>query len=145
HRDIDEVSHHRFHVAADISYLGELGRLHLHERRTRESRQTPRDLRLADTRRADEDDVVRHDLLAEIIIHALTPPAVAQSNRDRTLRVRLTDDVFVELRYDLARRQLVEPLLRGLLARSVRRRVHPVRFHSRPSRSNHSSSSTVIC
>jgi hypothetical protein len=64
-RALHEVSHHALDVAPHVAHLGELRRLHLDERGPGELREPPRDLRLPHARRADEDDVVRRDLVAD--------------------------------------------------------------------------------
>ena len=69
-------------------------------------REPARDLRLADAGRADQDDVVGRDLVADRVGRALPAPAIAQRDRDGLLRVGLADDVAIELGDDLARRQV---------------------------------------
>ena len=96
-RGLDQVADDRVDVAADVAHLGELGRLDLDERRVGEAREPARDLGLADAGRADHQDVLRRDLLAQRLGHLLAPPAVAQRDRDRALRGVLPDDVLVEL------------------------------------------------
>src|SRR5262249_51518895 len=110
---LDEVADHRLDVAADVADLGELRRLDLDERRLCEPRQAARDLGLADAGRADHQDVLRRDLLGELGRELLSPHPVAQRDRDRPLGRRLTDDVLVQLRDDLARRQGAGARLRG--------------------------------
>src|SRR5687768_1356819 len=107
HRDTDlgEISNNRFDVAADIADLGELGRFNLHERSAGELGKTARNLGLAASRRTDHDDVVRHDLFAHVTDDLLATPAIPERDGDRTLRVMLSDDVFIELRYDLPWRE----------------------------------------
>ena len=92
-------------VATDVADLGEFGRLDLDERRLRESGQAPRDLGLAAAGRADGQDVLRQNLLAQALIQLLAPPAVAQRDRHRPLGRVLTDDEAIELGNDLARGQ----------------------------------------
>jgi hypothetical protein len=94
HSDVDEIADHRFHVSADVPDLGELRGLDLHERRAREAGEPAGDLCLPDAGRSDEDDVVRQDLLAELVVDALPPPPVAERNGDGALGGVLTDDVF---------------------------------------------------
>ena len=95
-RGFHQVADDGVDVAPDVADLGELGRLDLDERRVGEARQTPRDLGLADPGRADHQDVLRGDFLAQRIVHLLAPPAVAQRDRDRALGGGLADDMFVE-------------------------------------------------
>jgi hypothetical protein len=107
-RAFDQVAHHRLDVAADVAHLGELGRFDLDERRAGQLRQAPRDLRLPHARRTDEDDVVRRDLLANRVRRALAAPPISQRDRDGLLRLGLADDVAIQLRGDLPRREIGE-------------------------------------
>jgi hypothetical protein len=102
-RDLDQIAHDLLDVAADIADLGELGRLHLEERRVGKLRKTARDLGLADTGRADHQDVLRQHFLAQGGIEFLPAPAIAQRDRDSALGVVLADDMAVEFGDDLAR------------------------------------------
>ena len=106
---VHQVAHHRLHVAAHVAHLGELARLHLDEGRPREPRQPPRDLRLPHPGGADHDDVVGDDLLAQLVVHPLAPPAVAQGDGHRLLGLALPHDVLVQLRHDAAGGELVQP------------------------------------
>ena len=99
---VDEVADDLLDVAADVADLGELGRLDLEERRLGELRQPARDLGLADAGRADHQDVLRVDLVANVVGQLLAPPAVAQRDGDGALGVGLADDEAVELGDDLA-------------------------------------------
>jgi hypothetical protein len=103
--ELGQVADDRLDVAADVADLGELGRLDLDERRLSELREASRDLRLPDAGRADHDDVLRRDLVAERLGHLHAAPAVPERDRDRALRGALADDVAVELGDDLARRE----------------------------------------
>src|SRR5690606_28643006 len=78
HGDVDEVAHHGLHVPPDVADFGELRGLDLDEGRAGELRETARDLRLTDAGRADHDDVVGHDLIAQVVLHLLAAPAVAE-------------------------------------------------------------------
>ncbi len=99
---VDQVAHDRVDVAADVADLRELRRLDLDERRVRELREPARDLRLADARRPDHQDVLRRDLAAQRLFDLRAAPTVAQRDRDGALRVVLADDVLVELLDDFA-------------------------------------------
>ena len=92
-------------VAPDVADLGELGRFHLGERRLGESGQASGDLGLAAAGRADHQDVLRQNLLAQAFIQLLPPPAVAQGDCYRPLGRVLPDDETIELGNDLAGRQ----------------------------------------
>ena len=102
-RGLDQIAHDRVDVAPDVADLGELGRLDLDERRVGEPREPARDLGLADAGRADHQDVLRRDLLAQRLGDLLPAPAVAQRDRDRALGAVLADDVLVELVDDFLR------------------------------------------
>ena len=104
-RDLHEVPDDRLDVAPDVADLGELRRLDLHERRARELREPARDLGLPDAGRADHDDVLRRDLVAEVGADLLAPPSVPERDGDGALRLVLPDDVPIELAHDLARRE----------------------------------------
>ena len=65
--ELDQVAHHRLDVAPDVADLGELRGLDLHERRLRELGEPARDLGLPDAGRADHDDVLRRDLVAQLV------------------------------------------------------------------------------
>ena len=117
-RDLDQVAHDLLDVAADIADLGELGRLHLEERRAGELGQPARDLGLADAGRADHQDVLRQHLFAQPLVELLAPPAVAQRDGDGALGVVLADDEAVELGDDLAGRK--DRLMRLRTIRSAR-------------------------
>ena len=101
-RDLDEVAHDLFDVAADIADLGELGGLDLQERRVGEPGEAAGDLGLAAAGRPDHQDVLRRDLLAQRPVELLPAPAVAQRDGDGALGVVLADDEAVEFGDDLA-------------------------------------------
>ena len=105
-RRLDEVADDGVDVAADVTHLGELGRLDLDERGIGEAREAARDFRLAHAGRADHQDVLRRDLLPQRLGHLLPAPAVAQRDRDGALGVVLPDDVLVELGDDFRRRHV---------------------------------------
>src|SRR3989441_1169357 len=124
-RHVHQLAHHGLDVAAHVSDLCELGRLDLQERRAREARQAPRDFRLAHAGGADHDDVVRQDLVANVLRGLRAAPAVAHRDGHGLLRHLLAHDVAVQLGHDLPGRQLLEP--RQSLLRRGRRGGHPIR------------------
>ena len=103
--DLGQIADDRLDVAADVADLGELRRFDLQERRARQPRQAPRDLRLSDAGRPDHDDVLRRDLVAQLRRELLPPPAIAQRDGHGALGRVLPDDVRVELAHDLFRRE----------------------------------------
>ena len=105
-RDLDQVAHDLFDVAADIADFGEFGGFDLEKRRAGELRQTPRNLGLADAGRADHQDILRQHFLAQLVVELQPAPAVTQRDRDRALGVVLADDVAVQLGYDFAGRKV---------------------------------------
>ncbi len=106
-RNVDEVAHHRLDVAAHVPDFGELRGLDLDERCARQPRQASRDLRLPDAGRPDHDDVVGHDLLAEIFPDLLAAPAVAECDSHGLLGRLLRNNVLVQFGDDLPRRQFI--------------------------------------
>ena len=66
--DVDQVADDGVDVAADIADFGELGGLDLDEGRIGQLGQAARDLGLADAGRADHQDVLRRDLVAQRLL-----------------------------------------------------------------------------
>lgn len=91
-----------FHVAADIADLGEFCGLDLDKGCASQFGEAPGNFGLADAGRADHQDVLGHDFVAQALIELLAAPAVAQRNRHGTLCIVLTDDIAVEFRDDFA-------------------------------------------
>ena len=105
-RDLDKIAHDLLDIAADIADLGELGRLHLDERRAGEPGEPPCDLGLSDPGRPDHQDVLWQHLLAQPVIKLQPPPAVAQRDGHRALGLGLADDETVEFGNDFAGREV---------------------------------------
>ena len=93
-----------------VADLGVLGRLDLEERGADELGQPAGDLGFADAGRADHDDVLRRDVLAQLGRQLLPPPAVADGDGDGPLGRVLADDVAVQFGDDLSRRQVCHGL-----------------------------------
>ena len=106
---VHQVAHHGLGVAADVADLGELRRLDLDERRTGEPGQPAGHLGFPDAGRADHDDVVGGDLVADVVGRLGAAPAVSHRDGHRLLGRILPHDVAVQLRDDLAGRHLLEP------------------------------------
>ena len=104
-RRLDEVAHDGVHVAADIADLGEFGRLDLEEGRAGQPGQPPGDLGLAHAGGPDHQDVLGRDLVAQVIRHALAPPAVPQSHGHGALGIVLADDEAIQLGDNFAGRE----------------------------------------
>ena len=103
---VADVTGRRPDEARDVVALHEFGHIELHQgilAAEHESCQSLGQFRLAHTRRADHDDVLRGDLVAQVRPDILTPPAVAQRDRHGPLGLRLADDVPIELGDDLFR------------------------------------------
>ena len=103
--DVCQVPHNGFHVPAYITHFGKLGRLNLDERRVRQFGQAPGDLRLSHSRRAYHQDILGRDLVSQFLVDLGAPPAVAQCNRHSPLCRVLADDMLIQFRDDLFRRQ----------------------------------------
>src|SRR5690606_13325403 len=97
---------------ADVADFGELGGLDLDERRICEFGQAPGDFGLSDTGGADHEDVLRHHFFAQLLVELLPAPPVPERDRDRPLRLALSDDVTVEFGYDLAWREIAHAIIR---------------------------------
>lgn len=97
-----EIADHGFHVASHIADFRVLGGFHLDEGRSGESGEASGDFRLAHARRPHEDDVLGRDFVAQFGGKLLPPPAVAYRHGYHALGLFLSDDVFVQLRHDLA-------------------------------------------
>src|SRR5262249_25339815 len=104
--DLDQIAHDLLDVATDIADLGEFRRLDLEEWRAREFGEAARDFGLADTGRADHQDVLGQHLLAQLLVELQPPPAVAQRDRDRALGIALADDEAVEFGDNFAGREV---------------------------------------
>ena len=102
----EEICRRAMTIAADVADLGELGGLNLQERRLGEPGEAAGDFGLAAAGRADHQDVLRQDLVAQGVVELLAAPAVAQGDGDGPLGIVLADDVAVELGDDLARGQV---------------------------------------
>ena len=102
-RGLGEVADDRVDVATDVADFGELGCFDLDEWRIGELGEAARDLGLADAGRADHQDVLGRDFLAQRLGDLLPAPAVAQRDRDGALGRMLPDNVLVELVDDFLR------------------------------------------
>ena len=109
-RGVHEVARDGVDVAADVADLRELRRLDLDERRVHEAREPPGDLRLADARRSDHEDVLRRRVARELERESAGGATGPERDRDGALRLRLADDVAV---------QPSATILRGDRSRSV--------------------------
>ena len=109
--DVDELAHHRLHIAAVVAHLGVLGGLHLDERRLNKLRQPPGDLGLPDAGGPNHNDVLRRDLVGKVSGQLQTPPAVPDRDRNASLRVVLADDVLVEFVNDPAGGEIIGHLM----------------------------------
>ena len=98
--DVHQIADDGLDVTAHVADFGVLRGLNFREGSIREVCQSARDLRLADARGPDHDDVVGHDLVAELVGHLESAPTVAQGNGHSFLGAVLPDDVAVELAHD---------------------------------------------
>ena len=79
----------------------------MRKRRGGQLGQAPGDLGLAHPGGADHDDILRGDLVPEVLGDLLAPPAVPQGDGHRALGVLLPHDVFVQLRHGLPGGQMI--------------------------------------
>src|SRR5467141_2735930 len=105
---LDEIAHHRFHIAADVADFGVFRSFDLDERAAREARQAARDFRFSDAGGANHQNVFGQNVFGDFRRKLLAADAVAQGHGDGALRGSLPDDVLVELRHDFARRHVIE-------------------------------------
>jgi hypothetical protein len=108
HSDAGQIAHHRIDIAPDIADFGELGRLDLDERRAHQHRQPTRNFGLADACGTNHQDIFGQDFVAQLGRELLTAVAVAQGNRDGALSFGLSDDILIQLRHYLARRERLD-------------------------------------
>ena len=100
--DLDQVADDLLDVAADIADLGEFGRLDLEERRAGKLGQAAGNFGFSDAGRADHQNILWQNFLAQFVVQLQAPPAVAQRDGDRALGVALADNVAVEFGNDFA-------------------------------------------
>ncbi len=98
---LHQVPDHALHVPAHIANFCVFARLHLHKGRAGQPGQTAGDFCFADAGGADHQNVVRQDLLADLVLAVAPPPAVAQGDGHRPFGIFLADDVAVQLFDDL--------------------------------------------
>ena len=101
--NVGEIANDRIDIATDITHFGEFGCFDLDKGCIGQPGEAPRDLGFADTGRANHQNILWGDLVAQGLGHLLAPPAVAQRNCDRPLCTVLTDDVTIELGDDFGR------------------------------------------
>ena len=90
-----EIDHSRIDGPEDVRSLG--------IRSAGEAGQPTRDLRLPHPGRADQDDVLRHDLVAEIVRELPTSPAVSNCDGDGAFGVVLAYDIAIQFGNDFSR------------------------------------------
>ena len=103
--NLDQIANDRLDVPSDVADLGELRRFDLDERCLGQLRQAPGDLGFSDARGPDHDDVLGSDLVSEFLGNLLAAPTVAQGDRDGALGLALANNVAIEFRDDLSRRE----------------------------------------
>ena len=109
----DEIAHEIIDVAADIPRLAELRRVRLHERHTDEFRRRADEMRLADARRTEQQDVLllvkRRGVSLKREPHMLE--VIAQRDTENLLRLRLPDDEAVQVTRDVGGLEVEAELL----------------------------------
>src|SRR5262249_968559 len=83
--DLDEVPDHRFDVTPDVADLGKLGRLDFEKRRVGEPGEAAGNFGLTHAGRADHDDVLRYDVLGELLWQFLPAYSISEGDGDRAL------------------------------------------------------------
>ena len=106
HRGVGQIPHNAVHLAPHVAHLGELGGLHLDEGRTRQPRQPPGNLGLADSGRPHHQNILGRDLGSQALVELHPPPAVSERDGHGPLGVLLADHVLVELLDDFPGRHL---------------------------------------
>ena len=106
-RVFHQIAGNLFHIAPDITDLGELGRLHLHERSLSQLGQAPADLGLAAASGADHQDILGGHLIAQFRAEPLPPPTGSQRHRDGALGIGLPHDMFVQRSHDGLRSEII--------------------------------------
>mmetsp|Transcript_7565 Transcript_7565/g.20114 ORF Transcript_7565/g.20114 Transcript_7565/m.20114 type:complete len:265 (-) Transcript_7565:132-926(-) len=106
HGVFKQVANDLIDVTSVKANFGKLGGLNLDKRSVHELCEPSSNLRFSDAGWSDHQHVFRHHLVAQLFRKLLSSPPIAQSNRHRTLRVRLPHDEAVELCHYLTRRQL---------------------------------------
>jgi len=106
--DLDQVANHGFDIAAHVTDFCELRGFDFEKRRVGQLGEAAGDFGFADAGGADHDDVLGDDFFRHLGPKFLAAHAIAQGDGDGALGVFLSDNVFVELGDDFARRQFVE-------------------------------------
>ena len=94
---INKIADDLLDIAAHIADLRKLRRLDLYEGCAGQLGEAAGNLGFADTCRADHQDILRINLIAQIIRQLLAPPARAQRHGDCALGIGLTNDEAVQL------------------------------------------------
>jgi len=96
-RDLHQISHHGFHIAAHVAHFGEFACLNLGERGLSESRQTAGDFGFAHACCPDHEDVFGQNFIFEIAFDELPSSPVSQSHCDGSFGGLLAHDKTIQL------------------------------------------------
>src|SRR5205807_6813827 len=77
---LDQVAHHRFHVATDVANFRVLRSFNLYERAAGETRQAAGNLRFSHAGGADHEDIFRQHVFGDFWWKLLAADTVAQSD-----------------------------------------------------------------
>ena len=102
-----QVANDRFDIPPDIADFGELRRFHLDERRFGQLGQPSGNFGFPHAGRPDHDDVLRHDLVAQVGRQLLPTPAIPKRDGDHPLGIVLPDDIAIQLLDDLPRGETI--------------------------------------
>ena len=97
----DQISDHRLHIAPDKTDFGIFTRFDFDKRQVHHLRQSSGDLRFTYTRRTDHQNIFRTDLLLHLRIELHPAVTVAQCDTDRLFRLKLPDNILIQIRDNL--------------------------------------------
>src|SRR5205823_1613481 len=107
-RDFHQIANHGFHITPDVTDLGKLRSLDFQKRGVGQLRQPTGNLGLTHAGWPNHDDVLWDHFIGHVLRQFLAAHAVAQCDTDRALGIFLADNIFVQFRHNLARRELVK-------------------------------------
>ena len=107
HGCLHEVTYHGIDISADITDFGKLRRLDLDKRRVHQLGEAARNLGLTTAGRSHHENVLRGDFFSHFLGKQTSPVAVSERDGYGFFRLLLSDDIFIQFRYDFFRRHTV--------------------------------------
>jgi len=101
-RSVGQITDDRLYIATYITHFGEFGGFDLDERCVGELGQTAGDFGLADTGRADHQNVLGGYFDTQFFRQLHAAPAIAQGNGHGALGIVLADDMAIKFMDDFA-------------------------------------------